>query len=111
MLATPHHQPRINPSVEFFSLRTLCEVVLINFFGRLGVRVTMAIHISATNASLALYQYFRAHYRTMYDEQQPSISLDVPTLILRWVDGLWAEELSVVDAIHTANLALFLYEA
>uniref|UniRef100_A0A915LA72 Uncharacterized protein n=1 Tax=Romanomermis culicivorax TaxID=13658 RepID=A0A915LA72_ROMCU len=32
-------------------------------------------------------------------------------LILRWVAGLWAEKLGVIDAIHTAHLALFLYEA
>uniref|UniRef100_A0A915KKZ4 Uncharacterized protein n=1 Tax=Romanomermis culicivorax TaxID=13658 RepID=A0A915KKZ4_ROMCU len=82
-------------------------MVLINFFGPLGVRVTMAIHIHATNAWLALYQYFRPDYRTMYQEQQPPISPDVPTLILQWVASLWAEELGVVDAVHTAHLALF----
>uniref|UniRef100_A0A915JZ06 Uncharacterized protein n=1 Tax=Romanomermis culicivorax TaxID=13658 RepID=A0A915JZ06_ROMCU len=43
-------------------------------------------------------------------QQQPPISPDVTGLILRWVAGLWAEELGVVDAVHTAYLALFLYE-
>uniref|UniRef100_A0A915INA7 Uncharacterized protein n=1 Tax=Romanomermis culicivorax TaxID=13658 RepID=A0A915INA7_ROMCU len=86
-------------------------MILINFFSRLGICITIAIHICATNASLALYQYFPEHYHPSYREQQPPILHDVAALILCWVPGLWAEELSIVDAVHTAHLALFLYEA
>uniref|UniRef100_A0A915J7L1 Uncharacterized protein n=1 Tax=Romanomermis culicivorax TaxID=13658 RepID=A0A915J7L1_ROMCU len=71
----------------------------------------MVVYIRATNASLALYQYFGEHYRPTYQEQQPPISHDVVAHILRWVPGLWAEELCVIDPMHTAHLALFLYEA
>uniref|UniRef100_A0A915KC67 Uncharacterized protein n=1 Tax=Romanomermis culicivorax TaxID=13658 RepID=A0A915KC67_ROMCU len=109
-LATPGFRPCMDPSVEFFSPPILHEMVLINFFGHLGVRVTMAINICATNASLGLYQYFRSHFRTNYCEPHPPVSPDIAVLILGWVAGLWAEELSVVDAVQTAHFALFLYE-
>uniref|UniRef100_A0A915K797 Uncharacterized protein n=1 Tax=Romanomermis culicivorax TaxID=13658 RepID=A0A915K797_ROMCU len=110
-LETPCYLPRIDPSVEFFMLCTLHEMVLVKFFGRLAVHVTIAVHICLTNALLAFYQYFPDHYRTTYYEQQPPVSHDIATLILPWVAGLWAEELGVVDTMHTAHLALFLYEA
>uniref|UniRef100_A0A915KWM6 Uncharacterized protein n=1 Tax=Romanomermis culicivorax TaxID=13658 RepID=A0A915KWM6_ROMCU len=86
-------------------------MVLINFFGGLGVRVTLAIHIPTTNASLTLYQYFCDHYGPTYQEPQPPVSPHIAPLKLRWVAGLWAEELGVVDAVHTAHFVLFLYKA
>uniref|UniRef100_A0A915JCL1 Uncharacterized protein n=1 Tax=Romanomermis culicivorax TaxID=13658 RepID=A0A915JCL1_ROMCU len=55
-LVMPHYPPRIDPSVEFLMLRTLHEMILINFFGRLSIGITMAVHIRATNTSLAMYQ-------------------------------------------------------
>uniref|UniRef100_A0A915IPD4 Uncharacterized protein n=1 Tax=Romanomermis culicivorax TaxID=13658 RepID=A0A915IPD4_ROMCU len=111
MLATPCFPPCINPSVELFLSRILHRMVLINFFGRLGVHITMAIHIHTTNASLALYQCFRNHFCTNYHEPQPPVSPDVAELILQWVAGLWAKELGLVDVVHTAHFTLFSYEA
>uniref|UniRef100_A0A915JH26 Uncharacterized protein n=1 Tax=Romanomermis culicivorax TaxID=13658 RepID=A0A915JH26_ROMCU len=53
----------------------------------------------------------KAHYHTKSQERQPPVSPDFAALILPWVTGLWAQELSIVDAIHTPHLALFLYKA
>uniref|UniRef100_A0A915IJ55 Uncharacterized protein n=1 Tax=Romanomermis culicivorax TaxID=13658 RepID=A0A915IJ55_ROMCU len=71
----------------------------------------MAVHIQATNAWLAIYQYFGHHYHTKYSKPQPLISPDITILILRWVAGIWAEELRVINAVQTPHFTLFLYEA
>uniref|UniRef100_A0A915L6T5 Uncharacterized protein n=1 Tax=Romanomermis culicivorax TaxID=13658 RepID=A0A915L6T5_ROMCU len=58
-----------------------------------------------------LVPIFCDHYCPTYQEQQLPVSHGIAALILRWVTGLWAEELGLVDAVHTAHLALFLYKA
>uniref|UniRef100_A0A915LAF5 Uncharacterized protein n=1 Tax=Romanomermis culicivorax TaxID=13658 RepID=A0A915LAF5_ROMCU len=78
MLVTMHYPPQIDHIVESFSLHTLQEMVLINFFGCIGVRITMVLHIRATNASLTLYQYFCTHFCTNYHKPHPPVSPDVP---------------------------------
>uniref|UniRef100_A0A915IPY2 Uncharacterized protein n=1 Tax=Romanomermis culicivorax TaxID=13658 RepID=A0A915IPY2_ROMCU len=46
-----------------------------------------------------------------YHELNLPISRAITMLILRWVSGIWAEELGCVDAVQTTHFALFLYEA
>uniref|UniRef100_A0A915I265 Uncharacterized protein n=1 Tax=Romanomermis culicivorax TaxID=13658 RepID=A0A915I265_ROMCU len=93
MLATRHYPPRINLSVEFFLLRTMQEIAFINFFGRLGIHITIAIHIGTTNASLAIYQYYHNHFHPSYLKIHPPISPDIAILILQWFASIWAKEI------------------
>uniref|UniRef100_A0A915JBE7 Uncharacterized protein n=1 Tax=Romanomermis culicivorax TaxID=13658 RepID=A0A915JBE7_ROMCU len=86
-------------------------MVLINFFGCIGVCIRMAILICATDASPALYQYFHNHFRTDYHEPQPPVLPNVAALILRWITDIWPKELGIVDTVQMAHFALFLYEA
>uniref|UniRef100_A0A915J0D1 Uncharacterized protein n=1 Tax=Romanomermis culicivorax TaxID=13658 RepID=A0A915J0D1_ROMCU len=111
MLAMLCYPPRIDPNIKFFSPCTMQEMVLINFYGQLGICVKIAVHVPATNASVAIYQYFRDHYVPSYLETYPPVSPDVATLILHWVVGILAQELKCVDAIQTAHFTLFLYKA
>uniref|UniRef100_A0A915INT4 Uncharacterized protein n=1 Tax=Romanomermis culicivorax TaxID=13658 RepID=A0A915INT4_ROMCU len=99
MLATLHYPPRIDLNVEFFSPCTLHEMVLINFFSRLGTCITMALHVHATNALLSIYQYF---------PHKLLPNLTTATLILQWVVGILAEELSCINTVQTTHFALFL---
>uniref|UniRef100_A0A915J406 Uncharacterized protein n=1 Tax=Romanomermis culicivorax TaxID=13658 RepID=A0A915J406_ROMCU len=105
-----HYPPNINLNIEFFQLRTMQEMGLINFFGPLNFHITMAIRLRATNASLSLYQYFREHFHLSYRELMPPESHAVASLILQWVRP-WAEQLGCIDAVHTAYISLFLNEA
>uniref|UniRef100_A0A915IK76 Uncharacterized protein n=1 Tax=Romanomermis culicivorax TaxID=13658 RepID=A0A915IK76_ROMCU len=43
MLAKPHYPPRMDSNVKSFLPRMLHEMVLINFFGRIRVCITMAV--------------------------------------------------------------------
>uniref|UniRef100_A0A915HKC0 Uncharacterized protein n=1 Tax=Romanomermis culicivorax TaxID=13658 RepID=A0A915HKC0_ROMCU len=83
MLTTLRFLPHLDPSVDSFSLRILHEMVLINFFGRIGVHIMMAVHIRSTNTLLALYKFFPSHFRTNHHEPQAPVSSDVAALILR----------------------------
>uniref|UniRef100_A0A915KJP8 Uncharacterized protein n=1 Tax=Romanomermis culicivorax TaxID=13658 RepID=A0A915KJP8_ROMCU len=104
MLAMPHHPRHIDPSVEFFMPRTLYEMPpwCSRFHGRSHLH---------DECFAGLVPIFCDHYCPTYQEQQLPVSHGIAALILRWVTGLWAEELGLVDAVHTAHLALFLYKA
>uniref|UniRef100_A0A915L2Y5 Integrase zinc-binding domain-containing protein n=1 Tax=Romanomermis culicivorax TaxID=13658 RepID=A0A915L2Y5_ROMCU len=78
---------------------------------RLGICVTIAIHIRATNTSLAICQYFWDHYHPSYLEPHPPKSPNIATLILRWVSGIWDEELGCVEPVQNTHFTLFFYEA
>uniref|UniRef100_A0A915L671 Uncharacterized protein n=1 Tax=Romanomermis culicivorax TaxID=13658 RepID=A0A915L671_ROMCU len=111
-LATPGYSPQIDARVDSFSPRTLHEMVLINFFSCIRVRITMAPYIlvqqtprsHCINISALISVLITKSLTRPFSQTSPPSSCDgSPPFGLR--------NLAWSTPFQTAHFGLFLYKA